>query len=356
MFINQAKLLVKEIFKTQIETGERFSIELISGPGLGKSEIIKQCRSELAEEWGVPVGGTDFFLTTVEPPDVRGFGLPDKDPETGERIMTFTKAPWMPRKNDPEHGILFLDEFGQASPDVVKPAAELLLHGRVGNSQLPITYMVAAASNREKDKSGVMKSLAFINNRKCEIKIEPNLDAWVEWAEAEAINPWAIAFAKVKPACVFKDEVPEKPGPFCTPRTLVKVSHMIGRMSNDLLFPAITGYFGEGTAAEFIAFLRVAEELPKYEEIVANPEKCRLPEKGRPDAQYATMQMIAHRVDEKTAGKAFTYLLRMPKEFQVSGLKATLRRIPAMVQTPDFAKWLRENKELVMAANVLERK
>ncbi len=355
MFINEAKALVKELFRTQVETGERFSVELVSGPGLGKSEVIQQCRKELSEEWGVPVGGRDFFLTTVEPPDVRGFGLPDKD-EDGTRIMTYTKAPWMPRKADPEYGIVFLDEFGQATADVVKPAAELLLKGRVGESALPITYMVAAASNREKDRSGVQKGLAFIDNRKCRILIEPNLDAWVEWAEGEAINPWAIAFAKVKPALVFKDEVPDKPGPFCTPRTLVKVAHLIGKMNNDLLFPAITGYFGEGTAAEFIAFLRVAEELPKYEEIVANPEKCRLPEKGRPDAQYATMQMIAHRVDDKTATPAFKYLMRMPKEFQVSGLKATLRRIPAMVQTPDFAKWLRENKDLVMAANVLERK
>lgn len=355
MFINQAKALVKEIFKTQIETGERFSIELVSGPGLGKSEIVEQSCEELSKEWGVPVGLKPFFLTTVEPPDVRGFGLPDKD-EDGSRIMTYTKAPWMPRKADPEHGMIFLDEFGQAGPDVVKPAAELLLKGRVGASELPITWLCVAASNREKDRSGVQKSLAFIENRKCRITIEPNLDAWVEWAEGQAINPWAIAFAKVKPALVFKDEVPEKPGPFCTPRTLVKVSHLIGKMQNDLLFPAITGYFGEGTAAEFIAFLRVAEELPKYEEIVANPEKCRLPDKNRPDAQYATMQMVAHRVDAKTSTAAFKYLQRMPKEFQVSGLKATLRRVPEMVQSKDFAQWLRENKELVMAANVLERK
>jgi hypothetical protein len=355
MYINQAKLLIKEIFRLQIETGERFSIELVSGPGLGKSAIVKQCADELAADWNTPVACKSFFLTTVEPPDVRGFGLPGKDND-GSLIMQFTRAPWMPRKDEPKHGFVFLDEFGQAQSDVAKPSAELLLNGRVGESELPITYMVIAASNREKDRSGVQKSLAFIENRKCRIVIEPHLDSWVEWAETEGVNPWVIAFAKVKPALVFADSVPDKAGPFCTPRTLCKVGHLVGRLPLDLFTEAAAGYMGMGAASEFVAFLRVAEQLPKFEEIVADPKGCRLPESGRPDAQYATMQMIAHRVDKKTAVPAFQYLKRMPKEFQVSGLKATLRRCQEMVQTPDFAQWLRENKDLIMAANVLETK
>jgi hypothetical protein len=366
MYINQAKDLIKKLFRLQIETGERFSIEIVSGPGLGKSAIIKQAADELAREWGKPVGCKPFFLTTVEPPDVRGFGLPGKD-DDGGLIMQFTKAPWMPRKSDPEYGFLFLDEFGQAQSDVAKPAAELLLNGRVGESVLPITWMVIAASNREKDRSGIHKSLAFIENRKMRIEIQPHVDSWVEWAESierdsagnivrDCINPWAIAFAKFKPALVFADSVPDKAGPFCTPRTLCKVAHLIGQLPMELFMEAAGGYMGQGAAAEFVAFLRVAEQLPKFDEIVADPEKCRLPEKDRPDAQYATTQMIAHRVDKKSAVSAFKYLRRMPKEFQVSGLKATLRRCTEMVQTPDFAQWLRDNKDLVMAANVLERK
>jgi hypothetical protein len=355
MYIRDAKDLIKKIYRLQIETGERFCIEMKSGPGMGKSSIVEQITEELSQEWGKPVGFRPMFLTTLEPPDVRGFGLPGKDSD-GSLIMQFTKAPWMPRKDDPEYGILFLDELGQASSDVKKPAAELLLNGQVGDSKLPITWIVVAASNREKDRSGVQKELMFVQNRKMDINIQPHLDSWVEWAETNAINPWVIAFAKVKPGLVFADSVPEKPGPFCTPRTLCKVGHLIGQLPMALFTEAAGGYMGEGAAAEFVAFLRVAEQLPKFEEIVADPKTCRLPENGRPDAQYATMQMIAHRVDKKTAVSAFQYLKRMPKEFQVSGLKATLRRCAEMVQTPDFAQWLRDNKDLVMAANVLEKK
>jgi hypothetical protein len=103
-----------------------------------------------------------------------------------------------------------------------------------------------------------------------------------------------------------------------------------------------------------MAFLRVAEEMPKFEDIVKDPTGVPVPKK--PDASYAVMQMVAHRVDSKTAGAAFKYLQRMSKEFQVAGLKATFRRCPEMVNTPDFAAWMRANKDLVMAANLLGKK
>jgi hypothetical protein len=150
----------------------------------------------------------------------------------------------------------------------------------------------------------------------------------------------------------YVDKIPEKPGPFCTPRSLCMIAQLIGEMSMETFTECAAGMIGEGAAGEFVAFLRVAEQLPKYEEIVADPTKVKLPE--RPDASYAAMQMIAHRVDEKTARQAFTYLRRMPKEFQVAGLRGVFNRCPSLVQTPDFASWLRENKDLVLASNLMK--
>lgn len=353
MYLNAALDAIETLYFLQIKTGKRFSVELVSGPGMGKSEGVTQLAQRIARKLMAKMGVKPFFLTTVEPPDVRGFGLPGRDAE-GAAIMQFTRAPWMPKAGDPEHGFVFLDEFGQAAQDVAKPAAELLLNGRVGESELPITWMVIAASNREKDRSGVGRSLAFIDNRKLVLHIEPNLDVWVEWAEREGINPFAISFAKSHPGLIFQDHVPDKPGPFGSPRTLVKTSYMVGQMPMEMLTECAAGYMGQGTGAEFIAHLRVAEELPPFEDIVANPTKTRVPD--RQDAVYACMSMVAHRVDAKNAAPCFVYLKRMGKEYQVAGLKAVLRRAPQMVQTPDFALWLRENKDLVMAANILDRR
>lgn len=368
MKISEAKDLIKSNIRLAINKGTYIATEFVSGPGMGKSAIHEQAAIEMSVELGQPVWFGAFFLSTVEQPDVRGFGVPTAD----RQHMQYTKAPWMPgngmgyvaeagklRKMTkegpiPGMGILCLDEFGQASADVRKPAAELLLKRQVGESRLPDNYIVTACSNREEDRSGVQRSLAFIDNRRMQIKIEPNLDAWVSWAEKQAVDPMAIAFARTKPGTVFADKVPEKPGPFCTPRSLVMLSTLIGEMDMATFTECACGLIGEGAAGEFVSFLRVAEQLPKFEDIVRDPKGVAVP--TRPDASYAAMQMIAHRVDESTAVAAFQYLSRMSKEFQVAGLRGTFNRVPQIVRSPEFASWLRDNKQLVMAANLIAKK
>lgn len=353
MNLKEAKHLIKTTFKRQIETGTRFSIELQSGPGMGKSEGCAQVAEELTKEFGEPVAFMPFFLSTMEAPDVGGFKIPTKDTD-GSPITVSTKAPWMPRAGAPKFGVLLLDEFRQAAHDVQKPAAELLLNGRVGESQLPITYFVVAASNREKDRSGVQRELAFITNRRMLITVQPDLNTWVEWAERRGdIHHAAISFAKAHPGKVFRDEIPDKPGPYSSPRTLVKTSYLIGALEMAALTEAAQGYMGEGVGAEFIAHLRLVDELPQYEEIVAAPNKVAVP--TRPDASYAVMQMIAARVDGPTASAAFQYLKRLGREFQIAGLKATVRRSPVLMQTPEFGSWIRENKDIVLAANLVKK-
>lgn len=369
MKINEAKALIKTNLQLAATKGKHVAIELVSGPGLGKSAINEQAACEMSVQLGEPVGYIPFFLSTVEPPDVRGFGIPETV-AGGERRMVYTKAPWMPGGDNgfiaesgvlrrakageiTKYGLVNLDEFRQAGLDTQKPAAELFLHRRVGESFLPDGWIVTACSNRESDRSGVQRELAFITNRRCVINIEPNLDAWVSWAEKSNVHPMAIAFARSKPGTVFADKVPEKPGPFCTPRSLVMSSEYIGETDMGTFTELACGLVGEGAATEFVAFLRVAEELPSFEDIVADPMKVPVPQKA--DASYAAMQMITHRVDDKTAVAAFKYLSRMPKEFQVAGLRGTFNRVPNVVRSPDFAAWLRENKQLVLSANLVKK-
>jgi hypothetical protein len=353
MNLNQAADIIVTTFKTQIVSNTRFAIELESGPGIGKSSIVHQLRERLAKELGESVGLIEFFLSTCEAPDVAGFHMPDRD-EDGIAVTRTTRAPWAPGKDAPKYGIVFLDEFRQAPVDVQKPAAELLLNGRVGETSLPITWFVIAASNRETDRSGVQRELAFISNRRMLLRIEPNLDAWVEWAEKSNVHPLAIAFAKFKPSVVFQDRVPDKSGPFCTPRTLVKTSYLIGQLDMALFTEVAQGYLGEGAGAEFVAFLRVAEQLPTFEQIIADPKRTPVPD--RPDAAYAAVQMLAHCVTEETGLKAFEYLIRMPKEYQVVGLRTVFAKARSLLTKPEYQQWIRENKDLVLAAAMVSRK
>lgn len=339
MNIKEFKQFVKAVFHLQQKTGIRFSIEGRAISGIGKSESMPQVCRELSAEMGEPVGCLQEFLSTRDQPDVAGFGLPSKDVD-GTHIMVRTLAPWMPRAGSPRFGIIVLDEFPQAPNEVKKPAAELLLNGAVGESRLDIGWMVIALGNRMEDRSGVYKDMAFIENRRCLINITAQMEPWAEWAEQNGIHPMAIAFAKFKPGSVFPEKVPDKPGPFATPRTLVKLSYMIDVLPEKLLLEAAMGYMGEGSGAEFMSFLRVYSEIVTFEEIVKDPMNVKVPTKM--DACYATMQMLAHRVSPQTAQQAFKYLRRMTPEFQIAGLQASLRKSPDMVHSPEFRNWLQE--------------
>jgi hypothetical protein len=345
MYINDALTVICMMLE-RAKNGERTTaIHLKSGPGIGKSSIMKQAALRMAAQWKVPVACKMFFLTTVEQPDIRGYGLPSADGKS----MGFTTPPWAIKDDDPRYGILGLDEFSQASDDVKKPAAELVLNGQVGDYQLPSGYIRVLASNRLSDRSGVGREMAFLQNRYMEIVVQPNLDAWVMWAEQNNIHPMAIAFAKYRPGQVFADTIPEKPGPFCTPRSLVEAAQYIGKVDNSLFTEMAAGMIGEGTTAEFVAFLKIEQELPTYAEIVKDPKHAKLPD--RPDASYAAMQLVAHHVDPNTVQEAFQYLSRLGKEFQTAGLKAVIRRVPQITRTPEFAKWASANKELIFAAS-----
>ena len=354
MKINDAKKMVKILLKVAIEKGEYICARLLSVPGLGKSTILKEAAAELSKELGVKVGCKVVRLCEVEQPDVKGYGLPPEG-NIATSKMAFSLPFWAWDKEvDGEYGFLFLDEQPQANDDVNKVAAELMLDRRVGDYQLPAGVIVVAAGNREKDRSGARKTMAFIQNRIVDIEIEPNKDALVDWMEKNHIHHSIISFTEAHPAIVLSDKVPETPGPFCSPRSICRLSPYIDTMSMEMFTEFAAGTIGEGSTAQFIAHLRVVDELPSYTEVVSHPKTCKVPEK--PDACYATMRMISHNIDGQTAVAAFEYLSRMGKEFQASALRHTVRRTPQIVQHPQFAVWLKSNIKLLEAANLLDKK
>ena len=71
---------------------------------------------------------------------------------------------------------------------------------------------------------------------------------------------------------MLSDKVPEKPGPFATPRSICRLSPYIDTMSMEMFTEFAAGMIGEGSAAQYIAHLRVVDELPSYAEIVAHPK------------------------------------------------------------------------------------
>lgn len=351
MRINKAIQLLVTIMDVAVNKGEYACVRLLSGPGLGKSSAVREAAAILSKKYGKKCGVKLVRLCEVEQPDVKGYGIADVE----ARKMIFTSPYWeIDTLVDGEFGFVFFDEQPQAADDVNKVWAEIADQRRVGDYFIPDNWLVVSAGNREGDRSGARKTMAFIQNRIVDINIDPDKAALVDWMERHNIHHTIISYTEAFPAEVLADKVPEKPGPFCTPRSLCKLSPYIDEMSIEMFTEYAAGAIGEGAAAKFVAHLRVHDELPTYAQIVKSPKTTKVPE--RPDAVYATVRMVAHNVDKDTAVQAFEYLGRLPPEFQATALRHSVRKTPTIVQHPEFATWLRSNKKLLEAANLLDKK
>ena len=339
------------------------SIELISAPGRGKSELIRDYVNEVSTE-KEPFGFSTAFLGTYTPPDLLGYMFKGEREYDGRKITVTdpTLPMWMiTTEGKPlwhyKRGILFLDEFAQSEGDVKRSAAELLLNRQLGPWKMPPGWTVIAASNRMTDRSGVTKSLDFVINRRVEIHISDSIEAWTEWAVKNRVQPLTIAFANQNTAIVFADGVPENQGPWCTPRSLVMADRIITSLGHDFdasgdkgkssALELVGGMIGDAAAAQYFAFVRLEREMPKFATIIKDPKGVKVPTK--PDAQMLVCYDLAHRVDKDTAKPVIEYVERMPKEFAVTFASAACKRDPSLVATPAMSKWAMANATLMAA-------
>jgi hypothetical protein len=358
---------------------------LESGPGIGKSDGTFQYAEALARATNQPIGVVQFMLATISSVDVRGFMLPVKGND-GSLDAVFSNPPWFPTTKNtfvvdpdgtwhrpgtttvvPKVGVLFLDEFAQAEDEVKKPAAELIYKGNVGTCELPVGWRVVAAGNRMSDRSGVMRELMFIVNRRCRLAIDASLPAWLDWAQKQpdANRPHylTLSFAQKNPGVVFKDAVPEGTEPFCTPRTLCLLDKDLKALrspqdeakdtlpTDGLSREVAAGWIGGGSAGQFFTHLRYADQLPDIDDVVKDPMKAKCPD-GR-DVQMVASYMLAHHINDKTASPIMQYLTRLNVEMQVLAVKAAnteAARAKSLVSVPEYTKWLMKNKDLLIAS------
>ena len=374
-----------------LNKGERASgYVLQSPPGIGKSEGGGfGYAAKLVVTLNEPVGLVVFMMTTITSPDVRGFMLPLK-PQPGEPLQTiFSVPPWYPSRDNawvvepdgtwhrpgtwdtdqplPEVGILFLDEWGQGDEDVKKPAAELILNGSVGTTFLQQGWRVLAAQNRMSDRSGTVREMMFIVNRRCLLEIDASLPTWLEWVDSlpaeKRPHYLTVSYARAHPDTVFRSTVPDGTDPFCTPRSLILMDRDLQALADedDLAhgkLPMTTvareicaGWVGNATSGQFFTHLRYADELPDMEDIEQRPTEAKLPP-GR-DAQMVCAYMMVHHFREDNARNILRYILRMAPEMQILSvgiIQRDERRLKHLVPVREYQTWLMANKDRLIAS------
>lgn len=172
MNISQIKKAIPVLMKHKIVP------YLHGSQGVGKTQVIGQ----IAKSMNLPV--IHLHLATQEVGDLVGLLV------RGENNTVFHARPeWFPVDGK---GIIFLDEFNRAPPEVLQAMLPFTLTGRIHTHELPKGWSIIAAGNYQSNAFNTTDmSDAALYSRFCHIDFLPTREEFVLFAEDR--NAFSIA-------------------------------------------------------------------------------------------------------------------------------------------------------------------
>jgi hypothetical protein len=303
---------------------------LWGGPGLGKSDIVRQVAKERK------VALQDVRALLLDPVDLRGLPYLSADQQSKWATPDF-----LPRDGE---GILFLDELNAAPPMVQASCYQLVLDRKLGEYTLPEGWAIVAAGNRESDRAVTTRMPTPLRNRFTHLNFEVDMQEWCEWAIGADIRPEVIAFIRFKPDLLSNFD--RDANAFPSPRSWSFVSKILNQPSSTAIeHELIAGTVGAGAATEFTAFLNTFRNLPNIEAILMDPEHELVPTDAA--AQFAVASALSYRATDTNFDRICKYLKRMPTEFSVLCVHDASRRQPDVRHTAGYTQWAVENHHVI---------
>jgi hypothetical protein len=312
-----------------------------SAPGCGKSTIIKDIAKELDMDF------LDVRLAQMEAVDLGGLVYPDKEG------ITFSHLPLdlFPLKEihrKPEKPVLILlDELTSCAPDVQVSAYRLILDRQIGNYNLHNNVYLVAAGNRETDNAVVNPMSSALVSRMVHLNLDVDNKSWIKWASNNDIDSRIIAFINYSGLLSTFDKFEKQDTlTYATPRTYEMLSKLVKPLTKvdweygDL----IQGTVGSEAGSSFISFCNVYNDIPSYSEIVANPEKIEISERG--DTNIAIVSMLNHSVNRKDIDAVVTYVKRLNLEYQTVFFQTLTYNNKLLLVSQCVRKWIKENSDL----------
>jgi hypothetical protein len=344
------------------------SFHLESAPGRGKTSTMKKFPSIMKSV--DPEGNYGFSYInglTITLPFLCGFMEMNVNSESKKRVTNFTlPAWWFTNENKPleayDGGLIFLDEEDKMAPEERKLTRDMKLLKRVGVHTLPPGWVVWSAGNRAKDRSGSTKTFDFILNSQMLVEVRDSSEAWVDWARTHGVLSEVIAFGETHPHILFMD-APATQGPYCTPRSLAQADmHLRSYMSlystskiplDVTMQSEIAGGIGKENAEQLFMHFRMAQELPSYEECIANPGTVSIP--LEPDRLRLLGYKLADWAKPHDAAALATLMSRLPNEFQFMMVKMIRDRNVGVLVMPEFKAWTKANANLIAIVEGYDR-
>lgn len=324
---------------------------LLGQPGVGKTSMF----DEICKETGY----RGVYMNVPEL-DIGDIGIPMPNHET-KTTSLYPNEYWGFHIDEP--AVIFMDEFTKGADAVQKILHPIINEGRIGSVKINKKSIVILTGNNSTDGVGDMLKAHSINRVTIIPIRNPYSEEWIEWATDNGVNPLVITAAKQFPEwfASYKDsEVENKENheifnpkrgdePFVSCRSLAKSGKIVDKRhlyTENALRVGLAGTIGKTAAEKMASYFIVADSLPPWDEIIANPTTAKLPES--PAAQCMLAYSAIQRVDRESITKWFTYMKRASSELQsvfcLSGLASNKEDL--LMSSKAFVDWMREKQYL----------
>lgn len=309
---------------------------LVGSPGCGKSQIIYK----IAEDYNLKV--IDLRLSQCDPTDLAGFPT-----------IQGNRADYVPMQHFPIEGdrlpegysgwLLFLDEATSAPPAIQAAAYKLILDRMVGSHHLHKKVAIVCAGNLETDNAIVQPMSTALQSRLVHLELVVDAQEWTNWAAENGIDHRISDYIKFKPGQLFTFSPDHTDKTYACPRTW-EFANRVLQVTEDgdaQRLPMLAGTLSEGVAREFITYMKIYNDLPKLEQIVASPASVAVP--SEPSILFALTGSLAHNATQDNFSQLMKFIQRLPVEFQVVTMRETVRRNKALLSHLAIQKWVSDS-------------
>ena len=225
----EAYLSKDEFGEYRIPAIRQRPILLMGPPGIGKTQIMEQ----IARECGIALVSYTITHHTRQSAVGLPFIVKKNYGEEEFSVTEYTMSEIISsvydkmEKTGLKEGILFIDEINCVSETLAPMMLQFLQGKTFGNQKVPEGWVIVAAGNPPEYNKSVREFDVVTLDRVKKIMVEPDYQAWREYAYKENMHPAILSYLELRNNCFYQMETTIDGKQFATPRGWEDLSEIL---------------------------------------------------------------------------------------------------------------------------------